>query len=79
MADIKYEIKEAIGILSTNGRRTLELNMIAWNDNPANYDLRRWQGDGVSKIMNKGITFNEAEARELYELLKKRFEDGAVS
>ena len=74
MPDIKYIITEPIGVLSTSGRRSLELNMISWNDRPANYDLRRWQSDGNAKIISKGITFNEEEARELYALLKSRFE-----
>ena len=72
--EIKYSITEPIGVLSENGRRTLELNMISWNDKPAKYDLRRWQSDAAGKIMNKGITFDEDEAHELYVLLKARFE-----
>jgi len=74
MPDIKYTITEPLGILSSNGRRTLELNMISWNDKPAKYDLRRWQSDASGKIMNKGITFDEDEAHELYALLKSRIE-----
>lgn len=73
MPDIKYTITEPIGILSTSGRRSLELNMISWNDKPAKYDLRRWQSDAAGKIMNKGITFDEDEAHELYALLHARF------
>lgn len=73
MADIKYTILENIGVLSTSGRRSLELNVISWNDNPAKYDLRRWQSDGSAKIMSKGITLDEDEARELYALLAARF------
>jgi len=76
VADIKYTITEAVGVLSQNGRRTLELNMISWNDKPAKYDLRRWQGDAAGKIMNKGVTLDEDEAHALYELLKGRFEEG---
>lgn len=78
MAEIKYSITESIGVLSQNGRRSLELNMISWNDNPAKYDLRRWQSDGNGKIMSKGITLDEDEAHALYELLKGRFEEGGV-
>lgn len=74
MADIKYTITEPIGVLSANGRRSLELNLISWNDKPARYDLRRWQSDSGAKIMNKGITFDEDEAHELFALLKSRFE-----
>ena len=72
--DIRYAITEPIGVLSANGRRTLELNMISWNDKPAKYDLRRWQSDAAGKIMNKGVTFDEDESHELYALLKARFE-----
>ncbi len=73
MAEFTYSITEPIGVLSNSGRRSLELNMISWNDKPAKYDLRRWQSDGNAKIMSKGISFDEGEARELYELLRKRF------
>lgn len=73
MPDIKYTITEPIGVLSSNGRKTLELNMISWNDKPAKYDLRRWQSDASAKIMNKGISFDEDEAHELYALLKSKF------
>ena len=74
MPDIKYTITEHLGVLSSNGRRSLELNMISWNDKPAKFDLRRWQSDAAGKIMNKGITFYEDEAHELYALLKSRIE-----
>lgn len=74
MPDIRYTITESIGVLSNSGRRSLELNMISWNDRPAKYDLRRWQSDGSGKIMSKGISIDEDEARVLYALLKSRFE-----
>lgn len=33
MAEIKYEIKETIGVLSKNcNGRSKELNLISWND-----------------------------------------------
>ena len=74
MADIQYTVTEHIGVLSTNSRCTLELNMVSWNGKPEKYDLRRWQSDSNAKIMYKGMTFNEEEAQALYSLLKARFE-----
>lgn len=78
MADVRYTVAEHIGVLSTSGKYSMELNLISYNDNPPKYDLRRWQGDGTAKIMGKGITLSGDEARVLYGLLKERFEEGGV-
>ena len=41
MADIKFEIKETVGILSESAKGwTKELNLISWNDKEAKYDLK---------------------------------------
>lgn len=43
MLDIKFEIKQNIGILSeTTKGWTKELNLISWNDKEPKYDLREW-------------------------------------
>ena len=64
MADIKFEIKEHIGVLSetTKGWRK-ELNKVAWNGADAKYDIRDW-APGHEKI-GKGITLSETEMEKL--------------
>ena len=43
MADIKFEIKETIGVLSISSKGwTKELNLVSWNDKKPKYDLREW-------------------------------------
>lgn len=41
MADIKYEIKETVGVIveSAKGWKK-EMNLISWNGKEAKYDLR---------------------------------------
>lgn len=68
MADIKYEIKEEIGVLSESEKGwRKELNLISWNGATPKYDLRDWAPD--HEKMGKGITFTAGEAQELYRIL----------
>ncbi len=70
MPDIKYEIKEEIGVLSENAKGwRKELNLISWNDAAPKYDLRDWAPD--HEKMGKGITLTAAEVKELKKLLDK--------
>ena len=41
MRDFNYEIKKRLGILSQNGEKTLELNLVSYNGREARYDGRR--------------------------------------
>ena len=70
MADIKYEIKEEIAVLSesTKGWRK-EVNLISWNGGEAKYDVRDWAPD--HEKMGKGITLTKEEATKLVEALSK--------
>ena len=69
MADIKYEIKKDIGVISEGKKGwKKELNLISWNDKEAKYDIRDWNEDH-SKI-GKGITLTKDEVVKLIELLK---------
>lgn len=73
MSDIRFEIKEEIGVISDSSKGwTKELNMVSWNDGAAKYDIRDW-APGHEK-MGKGVTLTEQEARKLYELLGKALE-----
>ena len=64
MAEIKFELKEEIGVISENAKGwTKELNIISWNDNAPKYDIREWNPD--HDRMTKGLTFTKDEIIEL--------------
>ncbi len=68
MADIKFEIKETVGVLSESAKGwKKELNLISWNDKEAKYDIRDW--DLEHKKMGKGVTLTKEELKDLKELL----------
>lgn len=70
MADIKYEIKEELGILSESAKGwQKELNLVSWNGAAPKYDLRDWAPD--YEKMGKGITLSADEIQELYKILGK--------
>lgn len=70
MAQIKFEIKENIGVLSESSKGwTKELNLVSWNDKEAKFDLREWSGD--HEKMGKGVTFTIEEIKALRALLNK--------
>ncbi len=46
MEDVKYQIVELFGILSTSTSGwTKELNLISWNGGDPKYDIRQWSSD----------------------------------
>ena len=66
--EVTFEVEEHIGLIgvtSTGWKK--ELNMVAWNGNPAKYDIRDW--DEEHSHMGKGITLNKDEVKTLLELL----------
>ncbi|WP_291579957.1 YdbC family protein [Clostridium sp. UBA6640] len=68
MADIKYEIKGTLGVLSESAKGwKKELNLISWNDKEAKYDIRDW--DSEHKKMGKGITLSNEELIKLRDIL----------
>lgn len=70
MADIKYEIVNHIGVLSTSSNGwTKELNVVSWNGGQEKYDIRDWSPDHTK--MSKGITLNEEEIGQLRLLIIK--------
>lgn len=74
MADIKFEIKEELGVLSESVKGwTKELNLISWNGAEAKYDLRDWSPN--HEKMGKGITLTADEVQELYKLLNRIVEE----
>ena len=72
MADIKFEIRKEIGVLSENAKGwRKELNLISWNDAAPKYDIRDWAPE--HEKMGKGVTLTKEEAEELLKLLGKEF------
>ena len=70
MAEIKYEIVEKIGVLSTTEKGwSKELNLISWNDREPIYDLRDW--NETHEKMGKGITLTQDELNKLKETLQE--------
>jgi len=68
MAEIKFEIKQFIGVLSESSKGwTKELNLVSWNDQDPKYDLREWDPD--HKKMGKGVTLTSDELKKLKELV----------
>lgn len=70
MADIKYEIKEEVGVVSESSKGwTKELNLINWNGKEAKYDLRDWAPE--HEKMGKGVTLSKDELIKLRDVLNK--------
>ncbi len=68
MAELKFEIKETIGVLSENAKGwTKELNRVSWNDYPAKYDIREWSPDHTR--MGKGVTLTDDEFEALRKII----------
>lgn len=73
MAEVKYEIKRHIAVLSTNEKSgwTKEANIVSWNGGPEKLDIRDWNPDHSK--MAKGITLTSDEARTLSTALAEVF------
>lgn len=70
MAEIKYEIKENLGVLSESAKGwTKELNLVSWNDKDAKYDIREW--DATHSKMGKGVTLSVEELKKLKDVLNR--------
>lgn len=68
MAEIKFEIKETVGVIAESAKGwKKELNLISWNGKEAKYDLREWAPK--HEKMGKGVTLTRDELKSLKELL----------
>ena len=68
MAEIKFDIKETIGVLSESTKGwSKELNLVSWNDATPKYDIREWSPDHTK--MGKSITLTAEELNKLSGLL----------
>ena len=70
MPEIKYELIEKVGVISsgTNGWDK-ELNLISWNEREPVYDIRDWAPDRAK--MGKGVTITLEEAKIIRDMLNK--------
>ena len=69
-SEIKFEIVEHIGTLSTSSTGwTKELNKVSWNGREAKYDLREWAPE--HEKMSKGLTLTKEDIEELKKILAK--------
>lgn len=70
MADIKFEVKETVGVLTESSKGwKKELNLISWNGKEPKYDIREW-APGHEK-MGKGVTLTKDELLALRDLLNQ--------
>lgn len=70
MSDIKYEIKEYLGVLSESPKGwKKEINRISWNDKEAKYDIREWSPE--HEKMGKGVTLSTEELKRLRDVLNQ--------
>lgn len=70
MAEIKFEIKDELGILSEGSKGwRKELNLIRWNERDAKYDIRDWSPE--HEKMGKGVTLTKEELLGLKKLLNE--------
>ena len=70
MVDIKFEIKETVGVLSESAKGwTKELNLVSWNDREPKYDIREWSPEHDK--MGKGVTLSKEELKALKQVLDK--------
>jgi hypothetical protein len=68
MAEIKFKIIKKIGVLSrSESGWTKELNLMRWNEQEPEYDLREWSPD--RKRRGKGVTLTREELEALKKLL----------
>lgn len=59
--EVRHRLIHEIGVISMNPSSgwKKELNILAWNDNPAKYDIRDWSSD--RKHLSKGVTLSEKD------------------
>lgn len=70
MADIKFEIKESLGVLSVSPKGwQKELNLVSWNDAEPKYDIREWSPEHDK--MGKGVTLSKDEFTKLKEIISE--------
>ena len=70
MAEIKFEIVKACGVLSQSPSGwSKEINLVSWNDNTPKYDIRDWAPEHAKA--SKGVTLSADELILLRDLLNE--------
>ena len=66
IGDIKYTVKNDLGVLSDNGKGyTKEVKILSWNGGEDKVDIRTWTPNGPGK----GLSLTMEEAKKLAEYL----------
>ena len=69
--EISFEIKEKIGVITSYPTGwAKELNLVAWNGNPAKFDIRDW--DPEHEHMSRGITLHPDELKKVTDMFQAR-------
>lgn len=69
MADITFEIKETLAVLSVSSKGwQKELNLVSWNGAEPKYDIREWSPDHSK--MGKGVTLTKEELEKIKEAIE---------
>lgn len=70
--EIKYEVLEEHGTVSSKNGWDLKVRYMAWNGKEPKYDIRAWKTeDDGTETCRKGLGLTGEEAEELYKILKK--------
>jgi hypothetical protein len=70
MADLSFEVKEQLGVLSESTKGwSKQLNLVSWNGREAKYDIRDW--DERLEKMGRGVSLSRVEMSKLRELLEQ--------
>jgi len=72
--EIRFEIVKQLGVIQeypTGWRK--ELNLVAWNGNPAKFDVRDWNPD--HEHMSRGITMTEKEMAKMMDIVAEKSQD----
>lgn len=67
--NVKFKILEHIFSFGEHNGWTKELNIVAWGERAAKYDLRSWNEDHSK--MTKGITLSREETIQLRDALMR--------
>ena len=72
--EIRFEIVKQLGVIQeypTGWKK--ELNLVAWNGNPAKFDCRDW--DPEHEHMSRGITMTEKEMAKMMDIVTEKSQD----
>lgn len=74
MANIKYEVRRELGVLTDNNTTWQKLvRLVSWNQAQPKIDVRVWNTE--TGLPAKGIALSDEEARLLYQILEKYFKE----